>query len=206
MVVYTKEAIMSQEKEQEKVSFEAMAQQWQTAMVDTWSAMSKQFVGSEGFAAGSSAYMDWALAGQKQIRSNSAQFLDALEFPKRSDIARLAKQIAQVEARLAEAEESSDKVISMLTRLEKKMDALAASQAAPKTESVKVATPKVEAAKVEAPKVEAPKAEATKIEAPKAETVKVEAAKVEAPVKEVKEAAKAQPAAGGKDRSKKRGH
>jgi hypothetical protein len=201
---------MSQEKEQEKVSFESMAQQWQSAMVDTWSAMSKQFVGSEGFAAGSSAYMDWALAGQKQIRSNSAQFLDALEFPKRSDIARLAKQIAQVEARLAEAEEASDKVISMLTRLEKKMDALAVSQAAPKAEVEKKTAPaaQVEAVKAEPAKVESVKAEPAKIDAPKVEVAKVEVGAKAVPGKEAgKDApAKAKPAASGGDRSKKRPH
>ena len=104
-------------------AFEKMAQDWQNLMIDSWSGMTRQYVGSDGFAAASSAYLDWALAAQKQIRNNTAQFMDSLEFPKRSDLARLSKQIAHAEQRIADCEDTLDKILKTLQSLESKVDA-----------------------------------------------------------------------------------
>ena len=120
----------AQQGEETKINFEHMAQEWQNAMVDSWSSMTKEFVASDAFASASSAYLDWALAAQKQIRNNSAQFLDALEFPKRSDLARLSKQVASLEGRLADSEDTQDAILATLKRLEAKIDALGAQPVA----------------------------------------------------------------------------
>ena len=102
--------------------FEKIAQQWQDTMIDTWGKMAKQTIGSDGFTAVSSAYMDWALACQKQMRNNSAQFMDSLEFPKRSDIARISKQLSAVETRIGDFEGTLDQILSSLRQLEKKVE------------------------------------------------------------------------------------
>ena len=125
---------MSQAQEQgadPKINFEHMAQEWQNAMIDNWSSMTKQFVASDAFASASSAYMDWALAAQKQIRNNSSQFMEALDFPKRSDLARLSKQVASLEGRLADSEETQDAILAALKRLESKLDNMSKDSSAP---------------------------------------------------------------------------
>lgn len=114
-----------------KINFEHMAQEWQNAMIDNWSSMTKQFVASDAFASASSAYMDWALAAQKQIRNNSSQFMEALDFPKRSDLARLSKQVASLEGRLADSEETQDAILGALKRLESKLDNMSKASSAP---------------------------------------------------------------------------
>ncbi len=98
----------------EGIDLEAMTRQWQEIMMDGWSKATKQVVGSESFAAASSSYMDWALSWQKQMRSNTGQFLDSLEFPKRSDIARISKQVTAVEMRIADLEDRLDKMTGLL--------------------------------------------------------------------------------------------
>ena len=113
---------MSQE-ESTTISYEKIAKQWQDSMIDGWSKMTKQAVASDAFSAASSAYLDWTLNCQKQIRSNSAQFMDSLEFPKRSDIARISKQVSNAETRVADCEERLDQILSVLKRLEQKIDA-----------------------------------------------------------------------------------
>lgn len=98
----------------EGIDLEAMTRQWQEMMMDGWSKATKQVVGSDSFAAASSSYMDWALSWQKQMRSNTGQFLDSLEFPKRSDIARISKQVTAVEMRIADLEDRLDKMTGLL--------------------------------------------------------------------------------------------
>jgi hypothetical protein len=112
--------------QEEGISFEKIAQQWQDTMIDSWGKMAKQTVASDAFGAASSAYLDWTLNCQKQIRGNSAQFLDALEFPKRSDLARISKQISSAESRIGDCEDTLDSILSTLRRLEKKIEQLQA--------------------------------------------------------------------------------
>ncbi|MCW5868008.1 MAG: hypothetical protein KIS61_12170 [Candidatus Eremiobacteraeota bacterium] len=101
----------------EGIDLEAMTRQWQEIMLDGWSKATKQVVGSDSFAAASSSYMDWALSWQKQMRSNTGQFLDSLEFPKRSDIARISKQVTAVEMRIADLEDRLDKMTGLLSAM-----------------------------------------------------------------------------------------
>lgn len=147
-------------------SFEKMAKQMQDAVIETWSGATKQAVGSDGFSAASSAYLDWTLASQKQVRSSSAQFMDALEFPKRSDVARISKQISNAETRIADCEDALDKVLSVLQRLEAKVDAYVAQQADAPAKSASKAAPVAQAPVANSPVAEAPVAEAVVEEAP----------------------------------------
>lgn len=124
------EATKTVENEGPKFDLEAMTRQWQNLMMDSWGAATKQVVGSDSFAAASSAYMDWALHWQKQMRNNTGQFLDSLEFPKRSDIARLSKQIIAVETRVAEMEDRLDKMVNLLGALSGGMQKLVEHTAA----------------------------------------------------------------------------
>lgn len=103
---------------------EAMTRQWQELMMDSWGKMTKQVVGSDTFAAASSAYMDWALNWQKQMRNNTGQFLESLEIPKRSDLARLSKQVMAVELRIAEMEDRLDKMTGLMGALSQGMQKL----------------------------------------------------------------------------------
>lgn len=98
----------------EGIDFETMTRQWQEIMLDGWSKATKEVVSSDSFAAASSSYLDWALSWQKQMRNNTGQFLESLEFPKRSDIARLSKQISAVELRIADLEDQIDKMAGLL--------------------------------------------------------------------------------------------
>ncbi|MBS2034869.1 hypothetical protein JST97_07770 [bacterium] len=108
----------------EGIDLEAMTRQWQEIMMDGWSKATKQVVGSDSFAAASSSYMDWALSWQKQMRNNTGQFLDSLEFPKRSDVARISKQISAVELRIADMEDRMDKMAGLLGAMSHAMQKL----------------------------------------------------------------------------------
>jgi len=141
----------------EGIDLEAMTRQWQEIMVDSWSKATKQVVGSDSFAAASSSYMDWALSWQKQMRSNTGQFLDSLEFPKRSDIARLSKQISAVELRIADMEDRMDKMTGLLGAMSQAMQKMvehSVAQAAPAP--APTASAKAEPDAAPAPKAKAP--------------------------------------------------
>lgn len=113
-----------------KFDLEGMTKQWQDMMMDSWGAMTKNMVASDSFAHASSAYMDWALNWQKQMRNNTAQFLDALEFPKRSDIARLSKQLVAVELRVADMEDKLDKMVGLLGNMSEALQRMVAQSMA----------------------------------------------------------------------------
>lgn len=136
----------------EGIDLEAMTRQWQEMMMDGWSKATKQVVGSDSFAAASSSYMDWALSWQKQMRNNTGQFLDSLEFPKRSDVARISKQVTAVEMRIADLEDRLDKMTGLLgamsTAMQKMVEhSISQVPAAPPVERVEK---NVEAAPVKA--------------------------------------------------------
>lgn len=130
------------------IDIEAMTRQWQDLMVDSWGKMTKQMVGSDTFAAASSAYLDWALAFQKQMRNNSAQVMDSLEIPKRSDIARISKQIMAVELRIADMEDRLDKVTGLLAAMSEAMQRMLAHSLAT---AQKTDTPEASAAPASEP-------------------------------------------------------
>lgn len=149
---------MSQEEINKLVGgFEKMTKQWQDAVVDTWGSMAKQVVGSEEFSKASAEQMDFTLAGQKRLRDNSAQFLDSLEIPKRSDLARLSKQISSAESRLADCEGILDKILAMVKHLDARLEGLGQAKAAAVVEApALVVKPAEKVAEIPAPKA-APK-------------------------------------------------
>lgn len=108
----------------EGIDLETMTRQWQEMMMDGWSKATKQVVGSDSFAAASSSYMDWALSWQKQMRNNTGQFMDSLEIPKRSDVARISKQVTAVEMRIADLEDRLDKMTGLLGAMSTAMQKL----------------------------------------------------------------------------------
>ena len=145
--------------------FQKMAQDYNKIMMDSWQTMTKQTIQSDAFAAYSGAMMDWSLSSQKLMTELSGQFMESLDIPKRSDMARLSAQIQSVESRILDQEDQRDDIRELLIDLVKKVDAVKAAQ-----ETVE--------AKAEAPKVKVePKVEAE----PKAKTVAKAAAKKKTP-------------------------
>ena len=151
---------MSENGAHPQIDLEAMTRQWQDLMMDGWSQVTKQMVHSDTFAAASSAYLDWALSWQKQMRNNTGQFMDAMEFPKRSDIARLSKQLMAVEMRMVDMDERLDKMTRLMGAMSEGLQRVvehgvrsqqAAAPTEPRVAETKVAEPKVaEKAKPEA--------------------------------------------------------
>lgn len=82
-----------------------------------WEEMTRATISSEAFSAASNATLDWTLFWQKQWRNQSAQMMDAMEFPKRSDLARLSKQVLAAESRVAACEEQLEEVNEKLDRV-----------------------------------------------------------------------------------------
>ncbi|MBT9582633.1 hypothetical protein IV102_04750 [bacterium] len=167
------------------IDLEAMTRQWQELMMDGWGKMTKEVVGSDAFAAASSSYLDWALSWQKQMRNNTGQFLDSLEFPKRSDVARISKQVMAVEMRIADMEDRLDKMTHLMGALSEAMQRIvehtvastpppARTQAAP-AKAEAPAAPVAAAKPAEPAKVAAP---ATPPAAGKARTGTAKSAKV----------------------------
>lgn len=136
------------------IDLEGMTRQWQELMMDGWSKMTKQMVGSDSFAAASNSYMDWALSWQRQMRNNTGQFLESLEFPKRSDIARLSKQLSAVELRIADMEDRLDKVAGLMGAMSEAMQKMVEYSVRPQAAPA-AATP-VAAAPAPAPAAAAP--------------------------------------------------
>lgn len=129
------------------IDLEAMTRQWQELMMDGWGKMTKEVVGSDAFAAASSSYLDWALSWQKQMRNNTGQFLDSLEFPKRSDVARISKQVMAVEMRIADMEDRLDKMTNLMGAMSEAMQRIVEHTvtSAPAPVQVKAAPAKAEA-------------------------------------------------------------
>ena len=100
------------------VDFQEMTNQWQELVMDSWGKMARQTVQSDEFAAASNACLDWTLSWQKEMRNQSGQFMDLLELPKRSDVARLSKQVLAAEERVAECEEKLDEMVSLLKKIQ----------------------------------------------------------------------------------------
>jgi hypothetical protein len=104
------------------------ATQWQKLMVDTWSQWTANTVASESFAAASGAYMDWTLSTQKMMAQMTGQAMEALDMPRRSDLARLASQVQSVETRLLDQEETSEEIRDLLVALNAKLDRIGANR------------------------------------------------------------------------------
>ncbi len=111
--------------------FQQTANQFNKMMMDSWSQWTKQSVSSDTFAAASSAYMDWSLATQRLMTDLSGQFMESLDMPRRSDLARLSAQVQSVETRLLDQEDSQEDLKEMLKAINAKLDQLAINAQAP---------------------------------------------------------------------------
>ncbi len=89
----------------EENTFENLADQWRQMWMDNWSSVTRSTVDSETFKNANSAAFNWTLAGQKMMRESLGQSLEALDLPRRSDLARLSKQIAALESRVLDLQE-----------------------------------------------------------------------------------------------------
>ena len=101
-----------------------MMNDWQNVMMENWAHWTKATINSDAFVQTSSAVMDWNLASQNKMREMTGQYLEALDLPRRSDLARLSEQILTVEKRLAEGEDERDELKEQLDTIESKLDKL----------------------------------------------------------------------------------
>jgi hypothetical protein len=120
-----------------------LTKKWQEMVTSSWSQMTKEVVSSDAFATASSATLDASLAWQKQIRQQSGQYMETLDIPKRSDLARLSKQVSGLQGRLLEVEDKLDATLEIL----RQVAAAAASQSAPVARSQVVGEAKPQAVK-----------------------------------------------------------
>ncbi|MCE7872443.1 hypothetical protein DYH09_18975 [bacterium CPR1] len=83
----------------EENTFESLADQWREMWLDNWASVTRATVDSDAAA------FNWTLAGQKMWRDAMGQALESMDLPRRSDLARLSRQIAALEARVLDMQE-----------------------------------------------------------------------------------------------------
>jgi hypothetical protein len=119
--------------------FQKFATDYNNMVLEGWSAWTKQTIQSDAFTATTGAVMDWSLASQKMMTELSGQWMESMDIPKRSDLARISAQVQAVESRLLDQEDNQDELRDLLTTLIKKIDDMPApvpvAPAAPKTEA-----------------------------------------------------------------------
>lgn len=116
----------------EENTFENLADQWRQMWLDNWASVTRTTVDSDSFKNANAAAFNWTLAGQKMWRDAMGQALESMDLPRRSDLARLSRQIAALEAR----------VLDMQEELAQARKAAAAARPQPKTQSKTKTQPK----------------------------------------------------------------
>ncbi len=89
----------------EENTFENLADQWRKMWLDNWANVTRTTVDSDSFKNANAAAFNWTLAGQKMWRDAMGQALETMDLPRRSDLARLSRQIAALEARVLDVQE-----------------------------------------------------------------------------------------------------
>lgn len=89
----------------EENTFENLADQWRQMWMDNWASVTRSTVDSDTFKNANAAAFNWTLAGQKMMRESLGQTLEAMDLPRRSDLARISRQIAALEARVLDLQE-----------------------------------------------------------------------------------------------------
>lgn len=107
--------------------FQKFANQTNKMMMDSWSNWTKQTIQSDSFTTASGALMDWSLATHKMMTELQGQFMESLDIPKRSDLARISAQVQSLEARVLEQDDSQSEIKELLLALSAKLDSLASS-------------------------------------------------------------------------------
>lgn len=155
--------------------FQKMASQANQMVMDSWSNWTKQTIQSESFASSAGALMDWSLATHKMMTELQGQFMESMDIPKRSDLARISAQVQSLESRVMEQDDAQEDIRDLLVAISTKLDKIAA---APAPAAAAPATP---VAPVEEAPTPAKKAVAKSVQKPVATvTEAVESAKGEA--------------------------
>lgn len=90
--------------------------QWRDMTVENFAWMAGQAASGEAFTNSAKAMNDAYLVYSKKMREMMGQSMDALELPKRSDLARISTQVLTVESRVADLEDRLDGVQAELGR------------------------------------------------------------------------------------------
>lgn len=161
--------------------FQKMANDANKMMLESWSSWTKDTIQSDAFTSASGAFMDWSLATHKMMNELSGQFMESMDVPRRSDLARISSQVQSVETRILEQEEAQDDIKELLSVIVNKLDTMEqrkqekpASPKAEKTSSPAKSEPKAEKAPLAEAESKAEKSEPTKATA-KAKTGKATA-------------------------------
>ena len=104
--------------------FQRMANEANKMMMDSWSEWTKQTIQSDAFTSASGAFMDWSLASHKMMNELTGQFMESMDVPRRSDLARISSQVQSVETRILEQEEAQDDIKDLLTTIVSKLETL----------------------------------------------------------------------------------
>ncbi|MEW6277039.1 MAG: hypothetical protein AB1758_00350 [Candidatus Eremiobacterota bacterium] len=124
----------------QQANFDELADKWRQLWLDNWATVTRSTVDSETFKNFNGAFFNWNLTTQKMFRDGVAQSLEAVDVPRRSDLARLSKQIASLESRLLEVQEEIERLATRddIKRLEQllKSTPKSAPKSAPKNANV----------------------------------------------------------------------
>lgn len=132
--------------------FQNFANQANKMMIDSWSNWTKQTIQSDSFASASSALMDWSMATHKMMTELQGQFMESLDIPKRSDLARISAQVQSLESRVLEQDDTQAEIKELLKVISAKLDNISvASTAAPADTEVPATTKKAVAKSVSKP-------------------------------------------------------
>lgn len=106
---------------------DALFRQWRDVTVENLSWMTGQAASSEAFTKSSKTAMDVYLTQAAKAREMMGQSLDAMEIPKRSDLARLSTQVLGVESRIADVEDHLDRVETQVRKMTTLLEGLVSS-------------------------------------------------------------------------------
>lgn len=103
---------------------DALWRQWRDVSVENFAWMTGQAASGEAFTKSSKAMMDLYLSQAAKARELMGQSLDAMEIPRRSDLARLSTQVLGVEKRVLDVEEHLDRLESRLAKMNALLEGL----------------------------------------------------------------------------------
>lgn len=109
--------------------FQKMASQANQMVMDSWSNWTKQTIQSESFASSAGALMDWSLATHKMMTELQGQFMESMDIPKRSDLARISAQVQSLESRVMEQDDAQEDIRDLLVAISSKLDKIATAPA-----------------------------------------------------------------------------
>lgn len=106
---------------------DALWRQWRDVTVENVAWMTGQAASGEAFTKSTNAMTDVYLTQARKAREMMGQSLDAMEIPKRSDLARLSTQVLGVESRIADVEDHLDRVETQVRKMTGLLEGLVSS-------------------------------------------------------------------------------